>query len=105
MSPHRYFRLESPTQTKQDAILQTQSREVWGREARGSHLLCVKAYRGSLRLDQRGIDFTTTILPERGAGTPYEARWYYPQTPGTMLRTRDNLDYSAIPAEVINRQP
>jgi len=105
MSPQRYFRLESPTQTKQDAILQAQSGEVWGREARGSHLLCVKAYRGSLPGDRRGIDFATRVLPERGAGTPYEARWYYPQTPGTMLRTRDTIDYAAIPAEVINRQP
>jgi hypothetical protein len=105
MTSNDYFRLEGPTQTKEDAIQQTTSEEVWGREAYGSHLLSVKAYRGSLRDGQRGIDFTTSVLPERGSGTPYEARWYYPQTPGTMLRAKNGTDYAAIPAKVINKQP
>lgn len=105
MIANQYFRLEGPTQTSEDAILQTKSGEIWGREARGSNLLSVKAYRGSLQPSQRGVDFTTPVLPERGSGTPYEARWYYPQTPGTLLRNRDGVDYAAIPANVINRQP
>jgi hypothetical protein len=104
--PQTYNRRESPTQTRKDALLQVQSLEIWGREARGSVLLSVKAYRGILPAGERGIEFKTEVLPERGSGTPYEARWYYPQTPGTMLRTKGNIDYAAIPAlEVVNRQP
>ena len=104
--PKTYNRRESPTQTREDAILQVQSMEIWGREARGSSILSVKAYRGSLPAQERGVEFETEVLPERGSGTPYEARWYYPQTPGTMLRSRDNIDYAAIlVVKVINRQP
>lgn len=54
---------------------------------------------------QRGIEFTTSVEPHRGSGSPYEARWYYPDTPGVLLRTMNNEDFAAIPADVINMQP
>jgi len=51
----------------------------------------VKAYRGALPAGQPGIEFTTAIAPDPGSSTPYEARWYYPKTPGVELN-RFRLD-------------
>jgi hypothetical protein len=101
-----FHRLESPTQTRSDAVKQVASGEIWGRPARGSNIPSVKAYRNALPAGQRGVEFTTTVLPQRGSGTPYEARWYYPDTPGVLRRQDANQeDYAAIPAQVINMQP
>src|SRR5437588_1128825 len=106
-----FHRLESPTQTKEDAVQQVQSGEIWGRPGRGSDILAVKAYRGPLPHVERGVQFTTSVKPQTGSGSPLEARWYYPDTPGVLLRakqneqTRDNEEFSAIPAHVTNLQP
>jgi hypothetical protein len=102
-----YFRRESPTQTKEDAIRQVTTGEIWGRPARiGGAFPCVKAYRGSLPKGQRGIDFTTAVAPDAESSSPFEARWYYPKTPGVMKRTNDQGEaFAAIPAKVVNRQP
>jgi hypothetical protein len=100
-----FHRLESPTQTRADALQQVASGEVWGAPARGSDIPSVKAYRNSLPAGQRGIEFTTSVHPQKGSGTRYEARWYHPHTPGTMKRTRNGKDYAAIPAAVTNHQP
>jgi len=97
-----FHRRESPTQTPQDAVLQVQSGEVWGKEARWSSLLSVKAYVGLL--SGRGIQFTTDIAPHPNQ-SPFEARWYYPNTPGVMLRTKGGQDYACITAKVTNYQP
>ena len=100
-----FHRLESPTQTVEDALQQVASGEIWGRPARGSNIPSVKAYRNTLPAGERGIQFTTEIAPHVGSGTPYEARWYYPNTPGVLLRHKSNEDFAAITADVTNLQP
>lgn len=102
-----YHRLESPTQTPQDAIAQVTSGEVWGRPSRNSVIPAVKAYRHRLPSSARGIDFHTTVSPTPGSGTPYEARWYHGQgDPEIKLRpgTPGDPDFAAIRAKVTNKQ-
>lgn len=81
--------------------MQVASGEIWGKEARWSSILSVKAYVG--QLVGRGIQFTTAIAPHPNQ-SPLEARWYYPDTPGVMLRNKDGQDYAAITAVVANHQ-
>jgi hypothetical protein len=101
-----FHRLESPTQTTADAILQVSSGEIWGKAAKiGGMFPCVKAYPSNLPSGNRGIEFTTTIAPDPWRSSPYESRWYHPHTPGVMLRKKSNTDYAAIPAVVVNLQP
>jgi hypothetical protein len=82
--------------------MQIRSGEIWGKAARGSSILSVKAYVGVLR--GRGIQFTTTISPHPNQ-SPLEAHWYYPNTPGVMLRSKGGQDYAAITATIVNLQP
>lgn len=106
MSYGPFHRLESPTQTAATAKQQVASREIWGAPARLNGLFpCVKAYRGPIPANTRGIEFTTPIAPDANSSTPIEFRWYYPQTPGVERRSRDGIDYASIPAKVDNRQP
>ena len=100
-----YNRRESPTQTKEDAVEQVRSREVWGRAARGGAFPCVKAYRGPLASNMRGIEFTTPVAEDPDSSSPNEARWYYPKTNGVFLRARGGEQFAAIPADVVNKQP
>lgn len=101
-----FHRVESPSQTVEDARLQARSGEVWGTPARPSGLFpCVKAYPGELAILRRGIEFTTPVQPDLQSSTPIEFRWYYPQTPGVELRSEDGTDYACIRADVENRQP
>jgi hypothetical protein len=100
-----FHRLESPTQTIQDAIFQVSSNEIWGKAARGSGIPSVKAYRNAIPVGQRGVEFTTPIVPHRGSGSPYEARWYYPDTPDVVQKTQNFVDYAVIRATVRNYQP
>lgn len=104
-----FHRRESPTQTKQDAIDQIASQEVWGKAARMNGIPSVKAYRNTMPAGQRGIEFTTFVSPTSGSGTPIEARWY-PPSPGNPPngvdhRQRNGEDYAAIAARVVNLQP
>lgn len=99
-----FSRRAGPSQTDQDALEQVASREVWGRPARFSDIPCVKAYRGALQPKTRGIEFTTPIAPDHRSSSPFEVRWYYPDTPGVELRRRGLGDYAAIQAKVINFQ-
>ena len=71
-----FHRVESPTQDRAVAALQTRSFEMWGRPAQGSSLPSVKAYRNALPQTRRGVEFCTGSSPTPGSGTPYEARWY-----------------------------
>jgi hypothetical protein len=96
-----YHRRESPTQTAADAIRQVESGEIWGREARGSSILSVKAYVGTLK--GRGIQFQTDISPHPNQ-SPLEARWYHPNTPGVMVRSNESGSFAAITASVLNLQ-
>lgn len=100
-----YYRVESPTQTAETAVKQAKTKQIWGKAARGSNILAVKAYRGNLTEGERGVDFTTAIQPHPGSGSPFEAKWYYPHTVGTFSIDRDDVEYAAIEAEsVVNRQ-
>ena len=67
-----YHRIESLTQTPEDARLQEESGEVWGRAARGSDIPKVKAYAGPLPSGKRGIEFVTSLRPDFGGarGSP-----------------------------------
>lgn len=103
--PGPFHRLESPTQTAAIAVLQVNSGEIWGQSARGSDIPSVKAYRKALPSGERGIEFTTVVAPQVGSGTPYEAHWYYPNTPGVQHKTKDSQDYAVITAAVVNHQP
>jgi len=98
-----FHRRETPTQTKEDAVLQTQSGEIWGKTPRGGNLPTVQAYAGNLP-GGRGIEFHTEIEPNP-SGSPYEARWYLGLTPGVVQRERDGVDYACISACVDNKQP
>jgi hypothetical protein len=100
-----FHRRESPTQSTATAKLQAASGEVWGQPARGSLIPSVKAYRGPLPAGQRGIEFYTQIAPDPASSTPFEVRWYYPQTPGVALCRGNPHDYAVVKAAVTNRQP
>jgi hypothetical protein len=65
-----YHRLESDTQTPEDAKIQTQTREIWGRPARGSNIPSVKAYRGKLPSGQRGVQLPKHPSKARIKSTP-----------------------------------
>lgn len=62
-----YHRLESPTQTPNDAARQQSSGEIWGRAPLGSFIPKVKAYRGPLPEGARGIEFVTDVVPDVGS--------------------------------------
>jgi hypothetical protein len=67
-----------------------------------------RAYTGPLPITRNGIEggieFTTTVAPKKGNGTPHEAMWYLGD-PGVLHRQRNQTDYAAIPAVVCNHQP
>ena len=78
MPPPVYHRVESPTQTPQDASNQTSGGELWGFPARGSDISKVKAYKGSLPAGTRGIEFTTDVVPDQNC-PPGMAYWSGPR--------------------------
>ena len=69
-----FYRLESPTQTPEDAARQAATGELWGREARGGIRPQVKAFIGALPEGRRGVEFYTDVAPDNN-GHPVEARW------------------------------
>lgn len=100
-----FHRVETHIQTSQLAQQQVASGEIWGRAPYGSSIPTVQAYRNSLPPARRGIEFTSSVLPARGSGTPYEARWYLGHTPGVVRRQKNGEDFAMIPANVTNKQP
>lgn len=90
-----FHRVENATtQTKEIAAMQEESREVWGRPARGSGQPSVKAYPGSLPKG-RGVEFTTDIEPMSNSA-PNEARWYWQWCPGVKLRQNNGEEFACI---------
>ena len=71
-----FYRIESPTQTKEDARKQVESQEIWGRPRRQSDIPQVQAYVGALPEGTKGIQFTTTAPPDKGT---VHARWTGPR--------------------------
>jgi hypothetical protein len=59
-----FHRLESPTQTPDDARRQEASGELWRREARFGGWAKVKAYFGPLPPGARGVEFYTDAAPD-----------------------------------------
>jgi hypothetical protein len=106
MSHGPYCRLESSSQTREDAARQAETGEVWGRaHKQDARFLCVKAYPRKLKAGERGIGFTTLVAHDPHFSAPHEARWYYLHTPGVLRRTNAHgEDVAAIPARVTNRQ-
>jgi len=78
-----FHRLESPTQTPEDAAQQVSSGEVWGRAPRGSDIPKVQAYEGPLPEGARGIEFTTDVTPDP-YGIPGQPEWSGPR-PGVRV--------------------
>ena len=80
----RYHRLESPTQAPDHARRQMSSGEVWGRgvDIRGQPPR-VKADAPELPDGAVGIEFTTGVLPDRGA--PPRCPTWSPGRPGVRL--------------------
>jgi hypothetical protein len=76
--PALYHRIESPTQTPEDAIRQEKSGELWGYPARWSDRPKVKAYVGPLPPSRRGIEFTTDVPPDKNC-PPTHAYWSGPR--------------------------
>jgi len=97
-----YHRLESPTQTSADAKRQQASSEIWGCAASTSVFPTVKAYRGPLPANTRGIEFTTSIPPTKGTGTPQIALWYpclkglNPCSPQLSVVTQNGTDFAVL---------
>jgi hypothetical protein len=59
----------SPTQTEEDIEKQIQSKEIWGKPARGSGIPKVKAYtefKPGIKTE-KGIKFTTVVPPDPGS--------------------------------------
>ena len=98
-----YRREESRHQTKDDALLQVASGEIWGRVPMGGMEPTVQAYPGPLGLGVRGINFTTDIDPYP-SGSPIEVRWYLTQTPGVETRQKNGQDCACIAADIANEQ-
>jgi hypothetical protein len=99
--------LESPGQTREDAVQQVGSGEIRARAhpANPSHP-CIKAYPRRLHAGERGVTFTTTVAQDSRFSAPHEARWYLPQTQGVRARTDPRVGkLAAIPAIVTNLQP
>ena len=71
-----FHRLESPTQSRQDALQQVASQEIWGRARRQSDIPQVQAYLGPLPAGAKGIEFRTAASPDQGT---VHARWTGPR--------------------------
>ncbi len=99
-----YHRKESPTQSISIAELQEHSKEVWGKEPRGSDILTVQAYKRKLPTGKRGIEFDTYVEPNSD-GHPHMASWSG-ERPGIFKRRDDTGEYVAINVfNFINKQP
>ena len=101
-----FYRKELRTQTKEDALKQVASGEIWGSiPQNGGMWPTVQAYPGQLPAGWRGIEFSTDIENARGS-SPIEARWYLGITPNVEEREDEHGNqYACITAEVVNLQP
>jgi hypothetical protein len=100
-----FHRLETPTQTPQIAVLQVTSNEIWGKAPRGSGFPVVQAYRNNIPAGQRGIEFTTPIAPQKGSGTPYEARLVLPPHARRYSNNKEWCGLRSYTGAVRNCQP
>jgi hypothetical protein len=96
--PYHRLRNQS-TQSDSVAVMQQQSREVWGLAARWSHLRAVKAYMGPLPSNREGIEFMTGVAPS--SSCPYNIFWYEGD-PGVRINAQG---YAVISVTVIKKVP
>ena len=89
-----YHRVETRTQTKLVADKQERSSEIWGQSTQVSYIPAVRAYRGPLPANVRGIEFTTNIAPHPN-NHPTEVRWLI-TTPGVVNRTNGFVAISVV---------
>lgn len=85
-----YHRLETPTQTSDEAKLQEQSQEIWGKVPRYGVHPAVQAYDGPLPKGKRGIEFRTDVPPDSTAH-PSRREWR-----GPRLGVRVEGDFAKI---------
>lgn len=78
-----YCRVESPTQTPEDAAKQEASGEMWGAAPRWGGFPAVQAYTRRLQPGERGVEFETDVPPDPGS-PPGQAHWRGPR-PGVRL--------------------
>lgn len=78
-----FHRVETTTQTPEDARLQQESGELWGRVPRWRIHPAVQAYEGPLPPGRRGIEFTTEVEPDEGHA-PGQPAWTGPR-PGVTV--------------------
>lgn len=83
-----YHRLETPTQTPEDAAKQVASGEMWGGPPRYSNIPTVQAYAGPLPPGRRGIEFTTDVPPDRYS-IPGRPDWSGPR-PGVRVEVEED---------------
>jgi hypothetical protein len=99
-----FYRLESPTQTPEVAVLQVASGEVWGRTPRGGLGPTVQAYAGQRPNDRRGVEFDTAIEPHP-TGSPFQAYWSLGRTNAVQERIdQQGEQFACITADVRNHQ-
>ena len=99
-----FSRPETPAQTPAVALRQVASGEIWGRTPKNGGLgPTVQAYPGLL-VNQRGIEFTTDIVPHPHS-SPFEMRWYLHHTAGVQRRCEGGEEFASIAAVVKNLQP
>ena len=91
-----YHRVETRTQTPEDALLIERTGQLRGRAPRWSDLPAAQAYEGPLPEGARGIEFRTRIRPDAG-GVPGYPRWSH----GTDGVIRVDEDFAGIPVEVL----
>jgi hypothetical protein len=94
-----FHRLESPTQTPEDARLQVESQEIWGRTPRFGLGPTVQAILGPLPDGTRGIEFYTPISPDSGE-YPVHICWSR-EGRGTKDEVLVEGDYAKIPCVVV----
>ena len=101
-----FHRKELKCQTREDALRQVASQEIWGSIPKnGGNWPTVQAYPLKLPQGRRGIEFSTDIESAQGS-CPIELRWYLGLTPGVEERCDDQgAIYACISAEVVNFQP
>ncbi len=77
-----YHRVNSTSQTDEDAAKIEASGELWGRPPRGSGIPQPQAYDGPLPPGRIGIEFRTDVAPH-GGSPPGQVRWV-PGDPGVV---------------------
>ena len=92
-----FHRNEATYQTVEDANLQIESQEMWGRTPKYGFTPTVQAWKPlGIRQDRR-IEFSTDAKPR--AETPFEA-WWYKDDPDVQIRIKDGETLACISVHI-----